>query len=155
MKDIVTWVPVAAIVIGLMAVTWISGNEQLATQGVYGGGVPDESEDCCGQGPGTSQARKLLVPPVAYLRVTDEAETLWRRVRDLEERLHETTWELSMLHTQGAADAEVNAKAEELRSLTKEFHTEREALREHTVYPAGMYGGMQAGGMSEESHLPH
>ncbi len=138
MKQNITWIVVVGIVIALMSWAWLSGEHQFATAS----GPENYDDDCCGQGPGIAEVRKVPVPPLAYISVSDESEEAWTTLRQIERELHEKTWKLSLLHSEGASPELIEAMELELKALTEDYHEQREALTEHTILPAGMYGGL-------------
>lgn len=144
MKELMTWLAVGGAVIGMMALAWTGGGERMAIRAGHAGGFfeDDSDDDCCGRGPGIPQAWKLLVPPAACLSVSDEVEGLWRAYRETERKQHDAIWQLSLLHAERAGEAAIEAQDGQLRSLTVEYHARREALRDHVLYPDGMYGQM-------------
>lgn len=132
------WLMVALMVVGVMALAW-SQAEQQGERGQRGERGADRGER--GQRGGM-----MMLPPGAYLTVTDASTELWRQIGELQVELHTKTWELSMLHSEGAGEEQVEAKVEELRTITMQLRARSGELREYLVMPEGVMRGPREGG---------
>ena len=128
MRRNVTWIIVGLLALGTAVAAW--------TQHDHG----DYERERRG-----ARVGQMIVPPGAYLTISPASEAIWQTVGQIQTQLHAGTWELSQMHAQGADEEAIEAKVEQLRALNDQFQAQREALREHIVFPEGMFEGRDDG----------
>ena len=148
MKKSLTLLVVVAMVVGLTAFAWGQAAEEGQQQERVQRG---ERGPAAGERGGAQAQRGGIgvLPPGAYLTVTGASEELWTKLGEMQAQMHAKTWELSLLHSQGADAAQIQAKIAEMRELMQAFVAARQELREYMVLPEGMRGQPREGGPRE------
>lgn len=141
MKKGLTWLMVGIMVTGVMALGWSQGQQQVqrGERGDRGGERGERGQ----------RGGMMLLPPGAYLQVNEQSQEIWTKIGEIQTQMHVKSWELSVLHAEGAGEEQIEAKVAELRELAQEMMAERQNLREHIVMPEGMQGprdGARGGG---------
>ena len=137
MSKCVTPLMVVVMIAGLMGFAW---GQQQGQGGGQGGGQ--------GAAQGAERGQRggmVMLPPGAYVTVNEVSQELWQRIGELQVQLHTKTWELSLLHAQGAGEEQIREKIQELRTLHLEMRERGAQLREHVVIPERTGGGSGGG----------
>ncbi|MGI5819334.1 MAG: hypothetical protein ACOX9R_14690 [Armatimonadota bacterium] len=138
MRQGLTWLVAGLMVVGVMGFVWAQGGQQ-PQQGDRG----QQGERAGGER--GARGGQMMMPPGAYLTVNEASLAIWQRIGQLQTQTHVKTWELSLLHAQGATEEQIAAKVAELRALNEEMRTQNTAIREYVVYPEGMFQGRGEG----------
>lgn len=125
MRSFLTWTVVAVLAVGVTTLSWAQHQH-------------DHDEDYERKG---ARLGQMIVPAGAYLPINDETQALWQQVGELQTQLHQGTWEYSLLHAQGADEETIEAKVDELRGINEQLHALHQTVREHVVFPEGMFVG--------------
>lgn len=126
-----------------MATWFIVGTLALGATAAWAQHTHEHDEDYERKG---ARHGQMMVPPGAYLPMSEETQALWQQVGALEAQLHEMTWEYSLMWAQGANEEAVEAKVDEMRAISEQLQALRTTVREHVVFPEGMFlGGGEEG----------